>query len=289
MTDIRRIGATTDILGEAPIWDVRSQAFYWVDIRRPAVQRYDWATQEVTSWPMPEMVGSLAVRENGGLVVALKSQIAFFDPATGALVRVAAPEAGRENMRFNDGKCDRQGRFWAGTMNDVTRDPEGALYRLDPARGCVAVEHGIRIPNSLAWSEDSGTLYFADSPLRTIFSYPFDPATGEIGVRRPFVSVEAPAIPDGATVDAEGCLWSAHYDGWRIVRFTPDGRIDRVIDLPVQRPTSCQFGGPNLDVLFVTTARQKLTAEALAKQPLAGALLALDVRVKGVPEARYAG
>ena len=289
MADVLRIGATTDILGEGPVWDVRSQALYWVDIRRPAVQRYDWRERRVTSWPMPEMVGSLAVREAGGLLLALKSRIAFFDPVTSAIYPVAAPEAGRDNMRFNDGKCDRQGRFWAGTMNDLTRDPEGALYRLDPARGCVAMDRGIRIPNSLAWSVDSRTLYFADSPLRTIFTYPFDPATGDIGQRRTFVTVEPPAIPDGATVDAEGCLWCAHYDGWRIVRFTPNGRIDRVINLPVQRPTSCQFGGPDLNVLFVTTASQKLTPEELAKQPLAGALLTLDVGVKGVREARYAG
>ena len=289
MADIQRIGATSDILGEGPIWDVREQALYWVDIRKPAVQRYDWATRTVKSWSMPEMVGSLAVREKGGLVVALKSQIAFFDLATGALERIASPEVGREAMRFNDGKCDRQGRFWAGTMNDVTRDPEGTLYRLDPVRGCVSMERGIRIPNSLAWSVDSRTLYFADSPLRTIFSYPFDPATGEIGAPLSFATVEAPAIPDGATIDAEGCLWSAHYDGWRVVRFMPDGRIDRVIDLPVQRPTSCQFGGPDLSVLFVTTARQKLTPQELATQPLAGALLALDVGVRGVAEARYVG
>jgi len=289
MADIQRIGATSDILGEGPIWDVREQALYWVDIRKPAVQRYDWATRTVKSWSMPEMVGSLAVREKGGLVVALKSQIAFFDLATGALDRIASPEVGREAMRFNDGKCDRQGRFWAGTMNDVTRDPEGTLYRLDPVRGCVSMERGIRIPNSLAWSVDSRTLYFADSPLRTIFSYPFDPATGEIGAPLSFATVEAPAIPDGATIDAEGCLWSAHYDGWRVVRFMPDGRIDRVIDLPVQRPTSCQFGGPDLSVLFVTTARQKLTPQELATQPLAGALLALDVGVRGVAEARYVG
>jgi sugar lactone lactonase YvrE len=289
MADIQRIGATSDILGEGPIWDVREQALYWVDIRKPAVQRYDWATRTVKSWSMPEMVGSLAVREKGGLVVALKSQIAFFDLATGALDRIASPEVGREAMRFNDGKCDRQGRFWAGTMNDVTRDPEGTLYRLDPVRGCVSMERGIRIPNSLAWSVDSRTLYFADSPLRTIFSYPFDPATGEIGAPLSFATVEAPAIPDGATIDAEGCLWSAHYDGWRVVRFMPDGRIDRVIDLPVQRPTSCQFGGPDLSVLFVTTARQKLTPQELATQPLAGALLALDVGVRGMAEARYVG
>ena len=201
MAEIRRIGATSDILGEGPVWDTREQAFYWVDIRAPAVRRYDWRTARVQSWAMPEMVGSLAVRERGGLLLAMRSSLSFFDPATGKFVQVATPEAGRDNIRFNDGKCDRQGRFWVGTMNDVVREPEGTLYRLDPARGCVAMFSGIRIPNSLA----------------------------------------------------------------------------------------CQFGGPNLDVLFVTTAKQKLTPEELARQPLAGALLAIDVGVKGLPEARYAG
>jgi len=289
MTAIRRVGDTTDILGEGPVWDAREQALYWVDIRAPAVRRLDWRTQRVASWPMPEMVGSLAVRERGGLLLALKSSLSFFDPASGAFERVSAPEIDWPAMRFNDGKCDRQGRFWAGTMNDVTREPEGSLYRLDPARGCVAMQTGIRIPNSLCWSPDGRTMYFADSPTRTIFAYPFDPATGELGERREFATVEAPAIPDGATVDAEGFVWCAHYDGWRIVRFAPDGRVDRVVDLPVQRATSVQFGGPGLDVLFVTTATQKLAPEQLAKQPLAGALLMLDVGVKGLAEARYAG
>jgi L-arabinonolactonase len=289
MTAIQRIGNTLDVLGEGPVWDVQEQALYWVNIRGCAVRRFDWATRRIDTWTLPEVVGSLAVRERGGLLVALKSSLSCFDPTSAALQRVSAPEADWPQMRFNDGKCDRQGRFWAGTMNDATREPEGTLYRLDPARGCTAMQTGIRIPNSLCWSPDGSVMYFADSPMRTIFAYPFDAATGELGARREFVTVEAPAIPDGATVDAEGFVWSAHYDGWRVVRFAPDGRIDRVIELPVQRPTSVQFGGPDLDVLFVTTAMQKLSAEELAKQPLAGALLALEPGVRGVPEARYTG
>jgi sugar lactone lactonase YvrE len=286
---IERVGGTTDILGEGPVWDVKEQALYWVDIRRPAVQRLDWRTRRVQSWPMPEMVGSLAVRESGGLLLALKSALCFFDPTSGALQRVSAPEADWPDMRFNDGKCDRQGRFWAGTMNDVTREPQGTLYRLDAAHGCSPMQTGIRIPNSLCWSPDGRVMYFSDSLLRTIFAYPFESASGELGERREFAVVEPPAIPDGATVDAQGFVWCAHYDGWRIVRFAPDGRIDRVVDLPVQRPTSVQFGGPGLDILFVTTATQKLTPHERAAQPLAGALLALDAGVKGLPEARYRG
>jgi sugar lactone lactonase YvrE len=288
MTTVERVGETRDVLGEGPVWDVREQALYWVDIRTSAVRRYDWRTRVAQSWALPEMVGSLAVRRDAGLLLAMQSKLCYFDPASGKLDLVAAPEAGREGMRFNDGKCDRQGRFWAGTMHDVTREPQGALYRLD-ARGCSAVAGGIRIPNSLAWSPDGRHMYFADSLTRVIHHYAFDPASGELGERTLFCTIEPPAIPDGATVDAEGCVWCALYDGWRIACVAPDGRVVRSIELPVQRPTSVQFAGPNLDVLLVTTATQRLSAEELAAQPLAGALLALDAGVRGVPEARYAG
>jgi sugar lactone lactonase YvrE len=286
---VRRIGDTIDILGEGPVWDVQEQAFYWLDIRGCLVRRYDWSSGRTQSWTLPEMVGSLAIRERGGLLLAMRSSIAFFDPATGALERVAAPEAGRENMRFNDGKCDRQGRFWSGTMNDLVREPSGTLYRLDPQRGCVAQFNGLRTPNSLAWSPDGRIMYFADSRSQVIHAYPYEPATGELGAPRVFHTVEPPAIPDGATVDAEGFVWSALYGGSRVVRIAPDGRVDRTIELPVEQPTSCQFAGPNLDVLFITTARQRLTQEQLAQQPLAGALLAADVGVRGLPETRYRG
>jgi sugar lactone lactonase YvrE len=286
---VRRIGDTIDILGEGPVWDVQEQAFYWLDIRGCLVRRYDWSSGRTQSWTLPEMVGSLAIRERGGLLLAMRSSIAFFDPATGALERVAAPEAGRENMRFNDGKCDRQGRFWSGTMNDLVREPSGTLYRLDPQRGCVAQFNGLRTPNILAWSPDGRIMYFADSRSQVIHAYPYEPATGELGAPRVFHTVEPPAIPDGATVDAEGFVWSALYGGSRVVRIAPDGRVDRTIELPVEQPTSCQFAGPNLDVLFITTARQRLTQEQLAQQPLAGALLAADVGVRGLPETRYRG
>lgn len=289
MSEIRRIGHSNDILGEGPVWDVQQQAFYWVDIRGLALRRYDWRTGVVESWTMPEMVGSLAVRAGGGLLLAMQKAIAYFDPGTGSFEQVAAPEAGRANMRFNDGKCDRQGRFWVGSMNDVSREPAGTLYRLDRKRGCIPMVTGIITPNSLAWSPDGKTMYFSDSRSQVIAAYPFDPATGDIGAPKAFFRTEPPAIPDGATVDAQGYVWSALYGGWRVVRIAPDGRLDRTIELPVQQPTSCQFVGPDLGVLFVTTAKQRLAPDELAAQPLAGALLAFDVGVRGVPEARYAG
>jgi len=288
MIDMQRVGEQTDVLGEGPLWDVQEQALYWVDIRKPAVRRYDIGNRKLTAWTMPEMVGSLAVRKEGGLVLALKSALALFDPQSGSIRPVASPEADRPSQRFNDGKCDRQGRFWAGTMNDGARQPDGTLYRFGGSE-CVAIETGITIPNSLCWSPDGRTMYFSDSWTRTICAYDFDPVTGQVANKRPFATTIAPAIPDGATIDAEGCLWCAEYDGWRITRFAPDGRRMRSIELPLQRPTSCMFGGLNLGTLFVTSATQKLSVEELAKQPMAGALLAMDVGVRGLPESRFKG
>jgi L-arabinonolactonase len=289
MSEIRRIGDTGDVLGEGPVWDVAEQAFYWTDIRGRVVHRQDWAAGSLRSFSMPEMVGSFALRRRGGMLVAMQTSIALFDPASGRFETLAAPEAGRPNMRFNDGKCDRQGRFWVGSMDDGSRGPEGTLYRVDAARGCVPMVTGIITPNSLCWSPDGATMYFTDSRSRVIAAYPFDVASGALGVPRAFYRVEPPAIPDGATVDAEGHVWCALYGGARVVRIAPDGRLLRSIDLPVTQPTSCQFVGPGLDVLYITTAKQRLSDEELARQPLAGALLALDPGVRGLPEPRYAG
>ena len=286
---IRRAGDTTDLLGESPVWCEREQALYWVDVRGPFIRRHDHATGETRSWPMPELAGSLALRESGGLVVALATALAFFDVDTGTLERVAAPEAGIAHRRFNDGRCDRQGRFWAGTMDDVGRGPEGTLYRLDADHRCTAVFGGIRCPNSLAWSPDGRTMYFADSYLHRICAYDFEPDAGTLGAPRSFARIDPPAMADGSAVDAEGFLWNAEYDGGRLTRYAPDGAIDRVLPLPLRRPTCCAFGGPELDILYVTTAAQRLTPEEQAAQPLAGALLALHLGIRGLPEPRYRG
>jgi sugar lactone lactonase YvrE len=289
VADIQRVGGETDILGESPVWCGREQALYWVDVRAPAVRRYDDETGKIQSWAMPEMAGSLAVRESGGLIVALATALVFFDPKTGTIERIAEPEAHVPQRRFNDGKCDRQGRFWAGTMDDITRGPEGTMYRLDADRRCVPIFNGIRAPNSIAWSPDNRTMYYGDSYLHSIWAFDFDPDNGTVSNRRDFALLAKPAMADGSTVDAEGFLWNAEYGGGRITRYAPDGRTDRVIEFPFQNPTSCAFGGRNLDTLFVTTASQRLTPEQRAAQPLAGALLALDVGVRGLPEPRYAG
>jgi sugar lactone lactonase YvrE len=289
MPDIRRVGDQTDLLGESPIWCDRENALYWVDARSKLIRRYDYGIATIKSWSTPELPGSIGLREKGGLVVALASALAFFDPDIGTFERVAEPEANNPAMRFNDGKCDRQGRFWAGTMHDLSRGPEGTLYRLGPDRSCAPVFREIRCPNSLCWSPDSRTMYFADSNLHTIGAFDFNPDTGSPGKRREFAKLEPPVSPDGSCVDAEGFVWNAEYDGWKLTRYAPDGRVDRVIKLPLQRPTSCAFGGPDLDILYVTTASQRLSVDELTAQPLAGGLLAMNVGVRGLPEPRYAG
>jgi sugar lactone lactonase YvrE len=174
-------------------------------------------------------------------------------------------------------------------MDDRLTSPTGALYRLDPDLSCRRMESGIGISNSLAWSPDDRIFYFADTLRRTIFAYDFDAETGAISNRRVFTDcIDQPGAPDGSTIDAEGYLWNAQWDGWRLVRYAPDGRIDRVVGLPVQKPTSCMFGGPDLATLYVTSAVWDLTGEALAKQPNAGGVFALDVGVRGLPESRFA-
>ena len=285
MAGLRRVGETLDLLGEGPVWCGREEALYWVDIRAPAVRRLK--DDAVTSWAMPEQVGSLALRESGGILVALKSALSVFDPATGGIAKIADAPGHHAGLRFNDGKCDRQGRFWGGTMRAGDEKASGFLYRLDGG-GCTKVLDGIEIPNSLCWSPDGRTMYFSDSPKRVIWAFPYDPASGAIGERRVFASLPAPMVADGGTVDAEGYLWSANYGGWRVTRFAPDGSVDRVVPVPASNITSCAFGGPDLGTLFIVSAYQGLRDEARAKQPAAGGLFAIDVGVKGLPEARYA-
>jgi sugar lactone lactonase YvrE len=251
------------------------------------VRRLDHASGRIDTWTMPGMVGSIVFADDGRLAVALADRVDLFDRSSGAFEPVAKLGTAIPDHRFNDGRVDRQGRFWVGTMHNITRAPEGVLYRLDPGRGLVGVLSEICIPNSLAWSPDGATMYFADSLLYTIFAYAFDTASGTIGDKRVFARTTAPGFPDGSTVDAEGYLWNAEFNASRIVRYAPAGEVDRIIQVPVARPTCCAFGGPGLDVLYVTTASQNMTEAERQANPLAGALLALDVGVRGLPEPRF--
>jgi sugar lactone lactonase YvrE len=282
-----RVGTQTDILGESPLWDGEARCLYWVDIRQPAVRRFVPATHALDTWPMPGLVGSIALVEDGRLLVALPRSIDLFDPCTGELEPFAAVPPLPQDHRFNDGRCDRQGRFWVGTMNNITRAPEGVLWRLDGDGHLEPARAGVCIPNSLAFSPDGRTMYFADSLRYTLYAHDYDPVAGRPGEPRVLAATTPPGFPDGSTVDAEGFLWNAEFNGQRVVRYASDGRIDRVIDLPLRMPTCCAFGGEKLDVLYVTTASQHMSADDLRQQPLSGALLALDVGVRGLPEPRF--
>jgi len=287
MTQLRRVTQNTDILGECPLWSEQEQALYWIDIRRPAIQCWHPASDAMRTWPMPDIIGSIALCGNGRLLVASRS-LHYLDTATGKLTRLVKQAAEDPTLRFNDGKCDRQGRFWVGTMNDVTKARVGALYRTDRG-GCVRIEDGYHVPNSTCFTVDGRTMYFGDSEQQAIFAFALDPATGQLGPRRVFAKTTLPAVPDGATVDIEDHVWVAEYGGWRVTRLAPDGSVARVIEMPVQNPTSCTFGGPDLETLYITTASQRLTPEQLAKQPLAGALFAIEPGVRGLAEPHFVG
>ena len=284
MVDMRRIGSHNDILGESPIWNIAEQALYWVDIRAPAIRCLDFVSERIQTWEMPDLVGSIAFADDGRLIAALPDQLVLFDPKNGRIETLERLQSPRPGHRFNDGRCDPAGRLWAGTMHNVTRAPEGTLFRYDPAHGLKAVLEGIAIPNSLAWSPDGRTMYFADSLRHTIYAFAFTPETGELGTRRVFAETAAPAFPDGSAVDCEGYLWNAEFLGGRVVRYAPDGRVDHVLACPVDRPTCCAFGGPDLRTLFITSTCQNMTPAERAAQPLAGALFAIEVDVQGLPE-----
>lgn len=285
MTDVTCVLDAKAELGEGPLWDPGAQRLYWVNIKQNELRRFDPATGRDECWKAPAMVGSLAVRKKGGLVVALRSGFHFFDPKTGKWDPITDPEAHLPENRFNDGKPDRQGRFWAGTMHDPEQQATGGLYRLDADLTATRLVDGIICSNSLCWSPDGRIMYYADSWAHTIWAWDFDTERGEIANRRVFVQRPASeGAPDGATVDAEGGVWVAYWGGWCVTRFDPAGKVERVVKLPVKQPTCPAFGGPNLDICYVTSA-----AIGGDPQPLSGGIFAFEPGVKGLPEAYFKG
>lgn len=288
MTTIRCVAQTNDVLGEVPVWSRREGALYWIDAFKPALNRFVPATGQVTSWTPPVKLGSFALRAGGGVLLASRAGLGFYDPETGSFELVHNPEADRPNNLLNDGRCDSRGRFWVGSMDKMIEQPSARLYRFDADRTCHVMHDGIWLTNTVAFSPDDRILYAGDSHVKTIFQYDFDVASGAVSNRRPFVTVET-GLLDGSCVDQDGCLWNTHFDAGRVVRYTPAGRVDRTIALPVSRPTSCTFGGDDLRTLYITTARFRLSEAERAAQPDAGGLLAIDIGVRGLPDAEFAG
>jgi len=287
---LRCVRATPSLLGECPVWDARERTLYAVDILDPALDRLGPGRDEAGRLRLDAMVTCVAPRASGGLVAAAKGGIFALDPATGAMQPLVPLEADRPFNRPNDGRCDRRGRLWVGTMAMTGAPGQGSLYRIDPDLSVERIDAGIGVSNGIAWSPDDRWLYFADSRARVVFRYAFDVRTGAATGRQPFADFSADVgTPDGVTVDADGHLWCAVWDGWRVVRLTPSGRIDRVVGMPVPRPTSVTFGGADLGTLFVTSGRVRLSSERLAEAPLSGALFAFEPGVAGLPEAAFAG
>ncbi|OZI32448.1 IclR family transcriptional regulator [Bordetella genomosp. 10] len=282
---------SADILGEVPLWCERTQRLWWVDVRRPALQSFDPATGRHAAQRLhPDLItGSIALREEGGFLLAAPGGLFVFDPATGeAARRIADPLQGAAGMRLNDGKCDRRGRFWVGSMHDTRREPLGTLYRVEPDGRCTAMLDGFVLPNAICFSPDDRTMYFADTHNQVIWAFDYDIAAGALSNRRVFKDwTHQKGRPDGATVDAQGYVWNCMVASGQLVRLAPDGRVDRVIQLPVTNPTCPAFGGEGLATLYITSHSQRFTPQEQAAEPLAGALLALDVGVRGLPEPRF--
>lgn len=280
------------IVGESPVWCGRERVLYWVDITGQRIHRFHPVDGVNDTFHLPDAVTCVVLRERGGLLVTLRKDFAFFDPGTESLRVLKRVEEDKPDNRFNGGKCDRQGRFWAGTMNGTHwKSPSGSLYQLDADLQVTRAETGCVCANGLDWSPDGRVLYFTESFAYSIFAYDFEAATGHIANRRLFASVDqsSGAFPDGLTVDADGCVWSVHNAVGRVVRYSPTGTIDRVVQLPVPRPCGCAFGGDKLDILYVTTARETMTAEQIAEAPLSGSLFAVTPGVRGLPASCFGG
>jgi sugar lactone lactonase YvrE len=276
-------------LGEGPVWDEAEGCLWWVDILAGRVHRTDVSTGADETHDVGQYVGAVVPRATGGLIAAVRDGFATFDPGSDALEIVADLQDESRTLRMNDGKVDPAGRFWAGMMAVDHRPGAGTLYRLDPDRTVTPTVRGTSISNGLDWSPDGSTMYYIDSTPRTVDRFAYDATTGAIRDRTTLIAIRDGVFPDGMTVDAEGFLWVALWDGWGVERYAPDGRLDRRVEVPAQQASSCAFGGPDLDLLFITTAQEDFPPGGKPDQPHAGGLFVCRPGVRGRPPFRFAG
>jgi len=278
-------------IGESPVWSVAEFCLYFVDIGERKLLRFRPDDRQLEVHALERMATAVTPRASGSLILVEQHGFATYDLASRNRLEIGTIEEPAGN-RFNDGKCDRRGRLWAGTMDTVQWDaPVGKLYRLDPDGLVTEVLAGMRCSNGLGWSPDERTFYYTESFAHHIHAFDHDPKTGALSNRRLFARIDpaSGAFPDGLTVDADGFVWSAQPVYGRLVRYAPDGSIDRIYDTPVSRPTSCAFGGKDLSTMYITSARNSLTAKELAEEPRAGGLFSFEPGPKGLPEKPFAG
>jgi sugar lactone lactonase YvrE len=298
-TPITCLMDSRDKLGEGCFWDSASQSLWWLDIMLPsAIHCLHVASGAYRRWQFTEMVTAMARRRDGSILVGSQKGLAIFNPATGALSPWRAIDTETPGNRGNDGACDAKGRFWFGTMmNNIGPEGEdlpitaatGKLFRIQADGTADVMEQTIGVSNGPCWSPDSRTFYFSDSLAQIIWAYDFDLDSGTLSNRRVLNDSKDHGYPDGATVDAEGCVWSARWEGSCVLRIDPRGRIDRRITIPARRVTNVCFGGSRLDTLYVTSSRQHLPADELRQRPLQGGLFCFDPGVTGFEKHGFAG
>src|SRR5579862_7445349 len=276
MVEVECVANYRDRFGESPVWSVEDQSLYWVDIKEPAIRCFHPGSGTTRSWPMPDEVGSIALRRSGGLIAATRAGFCAVDLPAGTVTALSPLPSDTAGLRYNDGKCDRAGRFFCGTLDDDTFAPVGALYRIGRDHQPVRLDEGFIVVNGIAWSVDDRLMYVADSRREIVYAYDFSIEDGSIANCRPFISTaDVPGRVDGATVAADGTYWCAHVRGGQVAQYDPSGRLMRAIALPVKYPLMCTFGGNDMEMLFVTTSSAMVAAEEVRDQPLAGALFAI--------------
>ncbi|WP_234567879.1 SMP-30/gluconolactonase/LRE family protein [Rhodohalobacter sp. 614A] len=283
--------AQNAVLGECPVWDDRQSLLFWVDILSGNLFQYDPRQHKCRVIDIGEHIGSFALREKNGAILALKSGFAFYDFYSNRIERMINPESHLSNNRFNDGKCDPYGRFWSGTLSYNVEKGAGSLYTLSTADHIETKLKNLTIPNGMAWHLGRKKFYFIDSTDRKICQFDYDPASGSI--RNRSVLFEFPtdeSLPDGMTLDADGHLWVALYNGFKVVRINPvSAQIEFQVELPVPQVTSCTFGGSNMNELYITTAREHMTKKEIAEVPLSGSLFRAVVPFRGLKADRFKG
>lgn len=282
------------VLGEGPLWAAEESALYWLDILGSRVHRLGIRDGARRTWKVKEPITSLAVRRQGGLIGTAFDGFCTVDltvdEEVGRWLELHPPERHRPGNRFNDGKVDAQGRYWAGSMDQAEREDSGSLYRLDPDLSLHRMDEGYVISNGPAFSPDGSVLYHTDSVRRVVYAFDLR-ADGGISDKRVFVALQGDdeGQPDGMTVDAEGCIWLCHFGGARLTRYSPRGELLEIVPMPVPNVTSCTFGGPRLDTLYITTARVNLDEAQLRRYPLSGSLFSCRPGVAGLPTHQFAG
>lgn len=294
---VYQLSSIRDQLGESPFWSESDLALYWVDMLGRAIRRLDWSSGRVDCWSTPDYPTALALRAGGGAIVTLRNRVTLFDFVDG-YETLCIPEAGREEQRLNEGRCAPDGRFWVGSMRtNMTANGEvtslekrsGALYRIDIDGGVQCLSPDIfGIPNTMLWTS-RGEFITADSLDGVLYAYEYDAQAQRLGGRRVFSKASVRGVPDGSALDSEGCIWNARFGGGCVVRFTPDGEVDQVIDLPALNPTSCTFAGPDGKTLCVTSAAIAVPDAAGIAVAAQGAVFGLQTGVRGIADVLFSG